>query len=72
MDRKNFLFGLVMLLPLSPLPVVAGGLGTANVLTDKMGRVTDGKPQPSEITGDPRENFLYGSIGGENEAAEAP
>src|SRR5687768_4481518 len=65
MDRKSFLFGLMMLLPLG---ATAGGLGSANVLTDKMGRVTDGKPQPTEITGDPRENFLYGSIGGENEA----
>jgi mono/diheme cytochrome c family protein len=32
------------------------------------GNFSDGTPQPKEITGDPRENFLYGSIGGENEA----
>jgi hypothetical protein len=32
------------------------------------GNFVDGEPQPVEITGDPRENFLYGSIGGENEA----
>ena len=25
------------------------------------------QPQPEEITSDPRENFLYGSIGGEEE-----
>ena len=64
---KSFLLSLAMVL-LLPVAATAGGLGSANVLTDKMGRVTDGKPQPSEITGDPRENFLYGSIGGENEA----
>lgn len=51
-----------------PLTAAAGNLGAGSVLSDKMGRVTDGKPQPDEITGDPRENFLYGSIGGENEA----
>ncbi len=27
----------------------------------------DGRPQPVEITGDPRENFLYGSVGAEGE-----
>lgn len=32
------------------------------------GDFVDGEPQPVEITGDPRENFLYGSIGGEGEA----
>ncbi|HKI02747.1 MAG TPA: hypothetical protein VKK31_12275 [Thermoanaerobaculia bacterium] len=32
------------------------------------GRFADGTPQPEEITKDPRTNFLYGSIGGENEA----
>ncbi|HEX4960361.1 MAG TPA: hypothetical protein VF173_05955 [Thermoanaerobaculia bacterium] len=26
----------------------------------------DGEPQPKEITGDPRQNFLYGSIGAES------
>lgn len=61
---KIFL-SMVLLLPLA---ANAGNLGAGSVLTDKMGRVTDGKPQPPEITGDPRENFLYGSIGGENEA----
>jgi hypothetical protein len=65
MNRKSFLLSTVLLLPLA---ANAGGLGSANILTDKMGRVTDGKPQPAEIIGDPRENFLYGSIGGENEA----
>src|SRR5215218_2007677 len=66
MNRKSFLLGLAM--ALIPLASNAGGLGSANVLTDKIGRATDGKPQPAEIVGDPRENFLYGSIGGENEA----
>src|SRR5258708_4110480 len=28
----------------------------------------DGQPQPKEITGDPRENFLYGSVGAEGTA----
>lgn len=32
------------------------------------GNFVDGEPQPVEITGNPRENFLYGSIGGEGEA----
>ena len=65
--KRSLVLGLAMALSV-PLTAAAGGLGSTTVLADKMGRVVDGKPQPMEILGNPRENFLYGSIGGENEA----
>ena len=65
--KRSLLLGLAMALA-APFAATAGGLGSATVLTEKVGRVKDGRPQPDEILGDPRENFLYGSIGGEGEA----
>jgi len=63
------LLGAVMALSV-PLAAAGGGLGAVLgvPLESARGGLVDGQPQPDEITGDPRENFLYGSIGAENEA----
>ncbi|HYN20385.1 MAG TPA: cytochrome c [Thermoanaerobaculia bacterium] len=53
----------------APPAAHAGNLGAATALGTKFaGGLVDGDPQPVEITDNPRENFLYGSIGAENEA----
>lgn len=46
----------------------AAGAGNLAVTAGREWLLIDGQPQPVEITGDPRENFLYGSIGAESTA----
>jgi len=59
---------------LFPLPALALALALAPALARPEAAAArglfnpDGVPQPKEITGDPRENFLYGSIGAESNA----
>lgn len=67
MDETKRSFFLALALTLCA-PAIAGAGGLGAIVSDNLGHIRDGQPQPEAITGDPRENFLYGSIGGEGEA----
>jgi hypothetical protein len=68
-DSRRRIFALLGLLPAlvlaGPREAAAGNLA---VSAGTQWLWIDGRPQPQEITGDPRENFLYGSIGAEGTA----